>query len=59
MGAQTYKGIVEWEDDFDGKKNANTFATVNTDAKRVLTSLMGYAAQGTLISLEIKRVNSD
>jgi hypothetical protein len=59
MGAATYKGIVEWEDDFDGETSTSTFATANRNVQGLFESLMAYATRGTLINLEIKRVGSD
>lgn len=59
MGSPTYKGLVEWEDVFEGEKSANSFATADRNVERLIQTLKVYIANGTLLTLQIKRVESD
>lgn len=59
MGASTFKGIVEWEDDLGGEINANSFAITDTYVERLFMRLIQDVAPSTITSIEIKRVNSD
>lgn len=58
MGAQTYKGIVTWQDTFEGETSRNMRATENSKPDVLLKDLMDYASGGILVALEIKLVGS-
>lgn len=54
-----YKGYIEWEDEFDGEKTEDGFATHDANVEGLIKNLMRIASGATVTLLEIKRVRKD
>lgn len=55
-----YKGIIEWEEVFEGDTETGAYAGSSGDPYELIDRLTTYITSGSVItSLEIKRVNKD
>jgi hypothetical protein len=59
MGNVTYKGMVEWEEEFEGEKTSGAYSTSDKNVFGLASMLVGYAQDAEIIRIEIKKVKTD